>query len=81
MTYRELLAAIERAKELEQRLFLLRNRETAIHSHGGPDGYADRGRATHARVPLPSPFKTHNGRSIPHLRITDAGRIILAAVK
>ena len=25
-------------------------------------------------VDLPSPFKTHKGRAIPHLRITDSGR-------
>lgn len=29
-------------------------------------------------VMLPSPFKTHKGKGIEHLRITDAGRAVLA---
>lgn len=29
-------------------------------------------------VDLPSPFRTHNGRAIRHLRITNAGRALLA---
>jgi hypothetical protein len=48
MTYRKLLAAVGRAKELEQALFWARDRESTVHSRFAESSDADCRRATAA---------------------------------